>query len=103
MEEGINLAFHAQVVIKRVAVKVSELRDVSLEGGASERCDNVGFDKSSASKSHKALKTLHEDDHVPVIHVFSYQHYLTFSVYPNEVGVKVAQVGLILPFCYGLW
>lgn len=99
MGEGINSALHAWVVIERVAVKVAELRVVPLEGGVSEKCGNIGLDECSTLKSHEALKTLHKEDDIPIVHVFSYRHYRTFSVCSIKVGVEVAQVGLIPPFC----
>lgn len=58
MEKGINLALHAWIVIERVAVKVTELRDVPLHGGALWGYGNVGLDKSSFLERYKALKTL---------------------------------------------
>lgn len=62
-----------------------------------EGCSNVGLDKSSASESDEALKTLHKEHNVPIVYVFPHRNYLTFSVCPVEVGVNVAQVGLISP------
>ncbi len=48
------------------------------------------------------MEALYEEDDVSVVYVLPYRHYLTFSVCPIEVGVKVAQVGLIPSLC-GLW
>lgn len=46
---------------------------------------------------------LYKKHNVSIVYVFSYQNYLTFSMCPIKVGVEVAQVGLILPFCCGFW
>lgn len=102
MGEGINPTLHTWVVIKHVTVDVAEPRDILVEGGASEKGGNVGLDKGSALESPEALKMLYKEDNVTIIHVFSYRHYLTFSVCPIEMGVKIAQVGLIPLFCCGL-
>lgn len=101
--ESINLALHAWVVIECVAVKVAELRDVPLQDGALEGCNNIGIDEGNVLESDKALKTLYKKHDVPIIYVSSYQHYLTFFVCPMEVEVKVAQVGLIPSFCGSFW
>ncbi len=98
MGEGVDPAFHAWVIIEGIAVEVAELRDVPLQGGASKGCGNVGFDKDRFLEDYSALKTLDKEHYVPVINAFAHRHYLTFSVRPIEVGVKVAQVDLILPF-----
>lgn len=71
MREDINPALHARVIIERVAVEVAELRDVPLKGKASERCGHVSFDEGNVSESHKALKTLHKEDDVSVVHVLA--------------------------------
>ena len=73
MEESINPALYARVVIERIAVEVTKLGSVPFEDGASERCGNIGFDKDSASEGYEALKTLHKEDDVLVVYVFSYQ------------------------------
>lgn len=36
MREGVDLAFHAQVVVEGIAVEVAELRGVPFQGGTSE-------------------------------------------------------------------
>lgn len=72
MGEGINQALHARVVIERITVKVAELKDIPLEGRASGRCDNVGLNEGSASEGHEALKTLHEENDIFLVHVFLY-------------------------------
>ena len=100
MGECINPAFHTRVVIERVAVEVTEFRGVPLWSGASKGCSDVGFDEGSATESDEALKTLHKQDDVPIVYVFSYQDYFTFSVCSVKVGVEVSQVGLIPPFCF---
>lgn len=46
IKEGVDSAFHAQVVVKGIAVEVAELKAVPLQSGASKGCGNVGFDKS---------------------------------------------------------
>lgn len=90
MEEDINLVLHAWVIIERIAVEVAKLKDVPLESGASEGYGNVGFDKDNISESYEALKMLHKEDNIFIVYIFSYWHYLTFSVYPIEMEVKVA-------------
>ncbi len=90
MEKGIDLVFHARVVIKGIAVEVAELRGIPLQGGALKGCGNVGFDKGRFLEGYQALKTLDEKHYVPVINVFAHQYYLTLSVHSIEVGVKVA-------------
>ncbi len=102
MGEGINPTLYAQVVIECVVVEVAELRGVPFKSGALEGCSNIGFDKNSTSESHEGLKTVHKEDDVPVVYIFSYRHYLTISECSIEVGVEVAQVGLALPLCYNL-
>lgn len=72
MGESINPAFYTRVVIERVAVKVAELRGILFEGRVLKGCGNVGLDQDSASEGHEALKTLHKEDDVPVVHVFPY-------------------------------
>ncbi len=72
MGEGINPALYARVVIERVVIEVAELRGVSLESGALEEYGDVGFDKGSVLEGHEALKTLHEEDDIPILYVFSY-------------------------------
>lgn len=44
---------------------------------------------------YKALKALYKEHNILVVYVFLYQYYFTFSVCLVEVGVEVAQVGLI--------
>lgn len=70
MGESINPTLYAWVIIKRVTVEVAELKSVPFEGGASEGCGNIDLHEGSASEGHKALKMLHKEDDVPVIHVF---------------------------------
>ena len=48
-------------------------------------------------ESDKTLKTLYKEYDIPIVYIFFYQDYFTFSMYPVKVGVKVAQVGLISP------
>lgn len=72
MKEGINLALYAWVVIECIAAEVAELRSVPLESRVSEGCGNVGLDKGSALGGYKALKILHKENNIPVVHVFSY-------------------------------
>ncbi len=103
MGEGIDPAFHARVVVEGIAVEVAELRGVPLQGGASKRCGNVGFDKGRSLEGYQALKTLDEEHYVPVINVFAHQYYLTLSMRSIEVGVKVAQVGLVSSLRRGFW
>lgn len=103
MREGVDLAFHAQVVVEGIAVEVAELRGVPFQGGTSEWCSNVGFHEGGILKCDKALKMLYKEHDISIIDVFSYQNYLAFSVCPIEVGVEIAQIGLILPFCYYFW
>ncbi len=103
MEEDVDLVFHARVVVEGIAVKVVELRGVPLYGRASKGCCNIGFDKGRFLEGYQALKTLDEEHYISVINVFAHKYYFTFFVRPIEVGVKVAQVGLIPPLCWGLW
>lgn len=98
MGKSINPALYTWVVIKCITVEVAELRGVPLEGGASEGYSNVSFDKGSISESHQALKILHKEDDILIVHIFFYQYYLTFFVYSIEMGFEVAQIGLIPPF-----
>lgn len=70
MKECIDLTFHAQVIVKDIAVKVVELKGILFEGGALERHCNIGFYQSSASKSDKVLKTLHKEYNVFIVQVF---------------------------------
>lgn len=102
MRECMNPALYPWIVIEHISTKVAKFRGVPLQGGALERFANIGFDKGSASESYKALKTLHKEQNVLIIDVFSYQHYPTFSVCPIKVRVEIAQVGLIPSFCYDL-
>lgn len=103
MEKSINSAFLVWVVIERVTIKLAKLRDVPLQGGVLDKCDNVGFDKGSVSKNYEVLKTLHKKHDVSMVYVFSYQNYLTLSVCSIKVGVEVSQIGLILSLRCDLW
>lgn len=99
MEEGVDPAFHARVVVEGIAIEVAELRGLPLQGGASKGCGNVGLDKGRFLESYQALKTLDKEYYVSVINLFAHRHYLTFPMCPVKIRVKVAQVGLILPLC----
>ena len=90
MGEGVDPAFYAQVVVEGIAVKVSELRSILLQGGALKRCGNVGFDKGRSLEGYQALKMLDKEHYVPIINVFAYRYYLIFPVCPIKVGVKIA-------------
>ena len=90
MWESINLVFHAWIVIERIVVKVAELRGVPLQIGALERYSNVGFHKSSVSKSDKALNMLYKEHNIPIVQTFFYQNHLPFFICSIEMGVKVA-------------
>lgn len=100
--ESINPAFPTWVVIERIAVEVAEFKDVQLEGGILEKCSNIGFHEGNASESDEALKTLYKKYDVLIVYVFSYQNHLTLVVCPIELGVEVAQVGLVLSLCQRL-
>ncbi len=99
MGEGVDPAFHAQVVIEGIAVKVAKFRGVPLQDRALKGCSNVGFDKSRSLEGYQALKMLDKEHYIPVINIFIHRHYLTFPVRSIEVGIEVAQVGLIPPLC----
>lgn len=53
-------------------VEVAELRGISLQNRALERCGNIDLDKGNASESYKALKILYKEDDIFIIHVFFY-------------------------------
>lgn len=103
MEEGVDPAFHARVVVESIAVKIAKLRGIPLQGGASKRYGNVGFNKDHSLESYQTLKMLDKEYYVLIINVLAHRYYLTFSVCPIEMGVKVAQVGLIPLLCRGFW
>ena len=103
IKKDINPALHAWVVIECVAVKVTKLRGVLLKSGVLEWYGNIGFNKDSASESHKTLKMLHKIINIPIKYVFSYWYYLAFFICFIKVGVELAQVGLILSFYCDFW
>lgn len=98
MKKCINLALHARVVVESIAVKVSKLRGVLFQSGASKRYSNIEFDKGHSLESHQALKTLNKKYKVFIINVVAYKHYLAFFMRPIEMRVKVAEICLILSF-----
>lgn len=57
-------------MIERIAVKIVELRGVSLEYGALKRCGIVDFYKNSPFKLDQALEMLNEEHYVFIINVF---------------------------------
>lgn len=71
IRESINSVLYTWVVIERVAVEVTELRGVLLQGRALEGCSDVGFDEGSVLEGDEALKMLHKEHDVPIIYVFS--------------------------------
>lgn len=103
MGEGIDLTFHAQVIIEGIAIEVAELKGIPLQDGASKGCGNVDFDKDRSLEDYQALKALNEEHYVLVINIFVYQYYLTFSVHSIKIGVKVAQIGLVLSLRQDFW
>ena len=103
MGEGVDPALYSRVVVEGVAVEVAEFRGVPLQGGASEGRGNVGFYKGSPLEGDQALKTLDKQHHVPVVNILANQHYFALAIGSIKVGVEVAQVGLILSLCCGLW
>lgn len=52
---GIDSALHSRVIVKGVAVKVTEFRGIPLQGGASKRCGDIGFYKGSSLEDDQAL------------------------------------------------
>lgn len=90
MQEIINLALYAQVVIEHIAIEVAKFRDVLLWDKALKRCSNVGLDKDSVWENDKVLKMLYKEHNFPIVYVSSYQNYVTFSICPVKMGIKVA-------------
>lgn len=90
IEEGTNSALHTWVIIGRVMVKLTKLRDIPFQDRALEGYNNVGLDKGSISESDQALKMVYKDYNISIIYIFSYQNYLTFFICSIKVGVKVA-------------
>ena len=103
MGEGIDPALHSRVVVEDVAIKVAEFKGIPLQSGASEGRGDVGFYKGSSLESDQALETLDKQHYVPVVNVLANGYYFAFAMSSIEVGVEVAQVGLILSLCCDLW
>lgn len=96
MGKRVNLVFHAWVIVEGVAVKVAELRGVSLKNGASKGCGNVGFYKGNPFKGDQDLEMLDKQHYVPVVNVFANWHNLVLTMHSIEMEVEIAKIGLIL-------
>lgn len=103
MREDIDPALHSRVIVEGVAVKVDEFRDIPLHDGALKERGDVGFYKGSRLEADQALETLDKQHHVFVVNILANRHYFAFAMGSIEVGVEVAQVGLILYLCCGFW
>lgn len=55
MEECVNLALYARVVVGGIAVKIAKFRDVPLQSGASKGRGHVSFDKCCSLEGYQAL------------------------------------------------
>lgn len=73
-------------------IKVAELRDVPLQGGALKECGNVDFYKSSLPEGGQALEMLDEYYHVLVVNVLTNQHYFALAICFIEIKVKIAMI-----------
>lgn len=89
MENCVDQTCHGWVVVESIVVKLVEFRGISLQNGPLKGCGNICFDKGRPLKDYQALKTLDKEYYVSVINIFTHRHYLTFSVCPIKVGVKV--------------
>ena len=92
MGKGIDLAFHARVVVEDVAVKVAKLRGVPLKGGASKGRGNVGFHKGNPFEGDQVLEALDKQHHVHVVNVLANRNYLAFTMCFIKMGVEIAEI-----------
>lgn len=81
MGKGVNLAFHAWVIIESIMVKFIMLGRISLQSGALKRSSNVGFYNDSSFKSYQALKMLDKQHYIFIVNVFLYWYYSSFAIY----------------------
>lgn len=98
MGECIDPTLYARVVVEGIAVKVTEFRNILLQGGVSKGCNDIGFDKGHSLKGYQALEMLNKGHYVLIINFFAYRHYFVFSMLFIEMRVEVAKIRLLPAF-----
>lgn len=98
IRECVNLALHARVVDKDIAVKIVKLKGVLFQSGALKECGNISFDKDRFLEGYQSLETLDKKHYISIINVFAHKHYLAFFMRLIEIRIEVAKIRLIPPF-----
>lgn len=71
---------------------MAESRGIPLQGGASKRCDDIGFYNGSLLKGDQTLKTLDKQYYVSVVNVLANQYYFALAIRFIEMGVEIAKI-----------
>lgn len=92
MGEGVNPTLHFRIIVEGIAVEVAEFKDISLQGGALNRCSNVDFYKNNFFEDDQALKTLDKQHHVSVVNDLAKWHYFVLIMRFIKMRVKIAKI-----------